>query len=276
MDLQLQRCNHRSPFRSKLELQHRFYDGWTGHRSEDETSIPPKPTKKQILSQSSTLDEKASDAPLIHSRKLLPIQPDRSAARQHIPQRAPSPRSVPPPLFSTLPEQRFSRPIGFEDMLNPTSENKVSANGRQHDGEETDSPRTAPMAATPSLPPTFLRKDSLGDGPLPSISPALMETYPLPLPQSLTPGSPTSYGSGLITTGLSSATANTRQPSFVLSREHASALAGPLLPSEPARAPSMPPAAHTSSPPPRRTSPHLARKCSTRHHWRLRTRTIIK
>ena len=237
---------------------------WVDRRSEDERSIPPTPTKKRKLSQSSALDEKASDAPIIQSRKLPPIQPDRLAALQHISQRAPSLCSVPPPPLSTLPKQSFSRPTGFENLLNPASEDKVSASGRQHDGEETDSSRTAPIAATPSLRVTVLKKESLGDIPLPSISPALMETYP-PLPQSLTPGSPTSHGSGLVTTDLSSATIDRRQASFVIPRDHASTFVGlgPLLPSETTMAPSIPPA-HTYSPPPRRTT-HVRPSLESHH-----------
>ncbi len=223
-------------FRSKLDLQHLFHEGRTGYRLEDEIYLPPRPIKKRTLSQLSALDEKASDAPPIQSRKLPPIQ---SAAPQDVPQRAPSLHSVLPPPSSTLPETRLSKPFGFENLLNPIDGNKTSASGRQHDGERTDSLRAAPMAAmsrpsTPSLPSISKRRDSLGDITMPSISPALMETYPPLLSTSLTLGSRTSCGPGLITTGLSTATVDTRQSPFVLPRDQASASVGlgPLLPSE--------------------------------------------
>jgi len=266
MDVQQQRCNYQSPFRSKLDRQHRFYDGWADRQSEDKTPIPPQPTKKRILSQSSALDEKASDAPLIQSRNPTPVRSGvQSATPQDIPQRVPSPHSALPPLLSTLPEPRLSRPVEVKDLLNPISRDKTGASDRQHDGEGTVSQWTVPMAATsgpttPSLPLTSMRKELLGDVTLPSSSPALMKTYPHPLSQSLTPASPISYRSGLITTGLSTATIDLQQSPFVLPRGQASASvgSGPLLPMETTIAPSIPPAAHVSSPPPRRTSPPSA------------------
>ncbi len=223
-------------FRSKPDLQHLFHEGWTGYRLEDKIFLPPRPIKKQTLSQSSALDEKASDAPPIQSRKLPPIQ---SAAPQDVPQRAPSLHSVPPPPSSALPETRLSRPFGFGNLLNPIDGNKTSASGRQHDGERTDSLRAAPMAAmsrppTPSLPSISNRRDSLGDITLPSISPALMKTYLPLLSPSLTPRSRTSCEPGLITADLSTATVNTRQSPFVLPQDQTSASveSGSLLPSE--------------------------------------------
>ncbi len=221
---------------SKLDLQHLFHKGWTGYRLEDKISLSPRPIKKRTLSQLSALDEKASDAPPIQSRKLPPIQ---SAAPQDVPQQAPSLHSVPPPPSSTLPETRLSKPFGFDNLLNPIDGNKTSASDRQHDGERTDSLRAAPLAAmsrpsTSSLPSISKRRDLLGDITLPSISPALMKTYPPLLSSSMTSGSRTSCGPGLITTGLSTATVDTRQSPFVLPRDQASASvgSGPLLPLE--------------------------------------------
>lgn len=112
MDVQQQRYDHQSP-----------------------TSIPPEPTKKRTLSQSSAQDEKVSDAP--------PIQPNRSAAPQDTRQRALSPHSVPPAPLSPL----SVRPIRVENILNLIS--RKSASGREHDGEGTDSLRTAPALPYP-------------------------------------------------------------------------------------------------------------------------------
>ncbi len=268
MDVQQQRCNHQSSFRSKLDLQHQFYHGWTDHQPEDGAPTPPKPTKERTLPRSSVLDDKPSDthAPPVQSRELPPIQSDdRSAVPQHVPQQASSPHSVPPPPLVTLPEPRPSRPVGVKDLLNPTSGDKTNASGRQHDGERTGSQWTVPMAATSgptttSLPLTSMRKESLGGVTLGSTSPTLMKTYPHPLPQSLTPASRTSYGPGLVTTGLSTATIDARQSPFVFPRDQAPASvgSGPLLSMQTTMAPSIPPAAHASLPPPRHASPPSA------------------
>ncbi len=173
---------------------------------------------------------------------------------------------MPRPPLSTLLEPRRSTPVEVKDLLNPICGDKTSASGRQHDGRGTVSLRTTPIAATsgpitPSLPLTSTRKDSLIDFTLPSIAPSLMKkTYPDPLSQSLTPRSPASCRPCLITTGLSTATIDTRQSMFLLPRDQASASvgSGSLLHLETAVAPSIPPAAHVSSPPLRRTSPPSA------------------
>ncbi|KAL2048932.1 hypothetical protein ABVK25_010785 [Lepraria finkii] len=240
MDVQQQQCNYPSPFRSKLDLQHRFYEEWTRYHSEDETPIPPKPTNKRTLFLSSAVDEKASTPHLSTPESYGQSKPDRSAAPQDVPQRAPSPHSVPPPPLSAPPKLHFSRPNGFDDLLHPISGEKISASRCQHDGEGTDSPLTAPMAAksrlpTPSLPSTSMNKHSLRDFTLPSNAPALTNTYPYPL-----------------------ATIEARQSSFRPPRDQASAGSGPLLPSETATAWSTFTAAHTSSAPNLATLTNLA------------------
>lgn len=215
----------------------KFYERRINHQSEDETSTAYKPTKKRPSSQSSPLDQKASEAPSIPSGNLPSIQPDHpSAVPQDVPQRVPSAHNVSmrptPPSSSTPPERRLSGSIGVEHLLNPTAEDTTSAGGRQHDGEGTNSLRTAPMAAmsrlaAPSLPPTSMRKNSPGDViNLPSITPALMNMSPHPLTRS-----------------------NVWQPPSVHPRDQASTLmgSGPLLPSEIVAASSMLCAAHTPS-----------------------------
>jgi hypothetical protein len=197
--------------------------------------VSPIHFRSKLDLQLSALDEKASDAPPIQSRKLSPIE---SAAPQDVPHRAPFFHSVPPPPSSTLPDPCLSKFFGFENLLNPIDGNKTSASGHEHDGKRTDSLRAAPKAAmfrlsTPSL-PSISGRDSLGDITLPSVSPASMETYPPLLSPCLTSGSCTSCGPGLITTDLSTATVDTRQSPFVLPRDQASASvgSGPLLPLE--------------------------------------------
>ena len=92
-----------------------------------------------------------------------------------VPQRAPSPHSVPLPL----PEPRHSKPNGFEGLLNPMSGDKIGASGRQHDGEGTDPPRTVPMAAISRLPTPSLPSTSMNDYLLPAA-----HTSSAPPPQS--------------------------------------------------------------------------------------------
>jgi hypothetical protein len=247
MNIQQQRWNYISPYRSKLNQDNRFYEECINHQSDDETSAAHKPTRKRPSSESSPLDQKASEASPIPSGNLPSIQPDHpSAVPQDVPQRAPSAhnvsmRSTPPPS-STPSERRLSGSIGVEHLLNPTAEDITSAGGRQHDGEGTDSLRTAPMAAmsrpaAPSLPSTSMRKHPLGDIViLPSITPALMNMSPHPLTRS-----------------------NAWQPPSMLPRDQASTLmgSGPLPPSEIVAAPSMLCAAHISSAPQPRSSPQL-------------------
>ncbi len=126
----------------------------TYHRFDEE------PTNHQ---QSSLLDQETSETPSIPSRNLQSIRPgDPSAAPQDEPQRAPSAHNISmrptPPPSATPPQRRPSGLIEVEDLLNSSAEDAISADGRQHDGEGTDSLWTAPMAAMsrpakPSLPP---------------------------------------------------------------------------------------------------------------------------
>lgn len=132
----------------------------------------------------------------------------------------------PTPLSSSKP---LSRPYGVEYLLNPTASDTPSAGGRQHDGNGTDSPWTAPIAALSrpaTSPPTALRKRPSGDISLPSITTSLMHQYPHPPSRSTTPRSSTSRRPYLITNGQPHATIETRQPLALLPRDQASALTG--------------------------------------------------
>ncbi len=227
MDIPQQRWSHESPFRSKPDLHHRLYEGRTNHQSKDETPTAHKPTKKRPSSQSSPLDQKASEAAPIPSRNLPSIQPDNpSAAPRSVPQQAPSAHNViirPTPLSSsTPPEQRLSRPNGIECLLNPTAGDTTRTGGRQHVGDGTDSPWTAPIAATsrPATPPPIaIRKRPAGDITLPSITPSLMNIYPHPLWWSTTPRSPSSHEPYLIATGPPTATIGAQQLPAILPRD---------------------------------------------------------
>jgi len=264
MDIPQQRWSHESPFRSKLDLHQALYEGRANHQSKDETPTAHKPNKTRPSSQSPRLDQKASGAAPIPSRSLPSIQPDNpSAARQGVPQQAPSAHNViirPTPLSSsTPPKQRLSRPNGVEYLLNPTARDTTSAGSRQHGGDGTDSPWTAPIAATsrPVIPPpTSMKKRPSGDITLPSITPALMNLYPHPLSPSTTPRLPTRHEPYLTTSGPPIATINAQQPPAMFPRDQASVLTGsdPLLPSEIMTAPSMLRAAHPPPVPPARPS----------------------
>ena len=199
MDIQLDQRNHQLPFHSKLDPCP-FSEGGTS----DQLGSP----KKRTLSQSSALDENGPDVPLVQPRRLPPIQ---SVAPQYVPQRALPPHST---LPSSQPDPHLPKSIRF--LLNNTSDDKAVTSGYQHDRKKTESLQTAPIAITPSLPSTSLRRNSLGDGPLPSIS----QAYPHPLSPSPTAGSPRSYEPG--TTGLSRASIDTPQPPFVLPQDRAS------------------------------------------------------
>ena len=238
MDIQLDQRNHQLLFRSKLD---------PCPFSEGGTSDQVGSTKKRTLSQSSALDENGPDVPLVEPRRLPPIQ---SVAPQDGPQRALSPHSTLASSLSTRPNPHHSNSIGF--LLNNTSKDKALTSGYQHNRKKTESLQTAPITITSSLPSTSLRRNSLGDGPLPSIS----QAYPHPLSPSPTAGSPRSYEPG--TTGLSRASINTRQPPFVLPRDRASGSVGSgPPPSETTMAPSIPSAAHLPPPPPCYASPTL-------------------
>ena len=96
------------------------------------------------------------------------IQP---AALRNVLQQAPTAHNVfvrPTPMSSsTPPKQRLLKLNEIDYLLNPTAKDSTSAGGRQPDSDGTDSLSTAPIAATsrpatPLLPPTSMKKTSLG------------------------------------------------------------------------------------------------------------------
>lgn len=177
-----------------------------------------------------------------------------------------SARPTPPPS-STPPDQRSSRPIGVQNLLNPTtSRETTSSQSRNRKAEHMDSPPRAnsitamPRASTPSLPPTSMTNRSPVNMTLPSITPPLVNSYPQPLGRAMTPHlSPSSYGPGPVTMNNPSGTMDVKHSPFVLPRDHNSTggrgglpdvATATSLPSEPYGAP-VPPA---RSPPDRRGS----------------------
>lgn len=138
-----------------------------------------------------------------------------------------SARPTPPPS-STPPDQRSSRPIGVQNLLNPTTTGETtSAQNRRRKAEHMDSPPRAnpltvrPRASTPSLPSTSMTNRSPSSVTLPSITPPLVSTYSQPMVRAMTPHlSPSSYGPGSITMNNPSATMDVKQSPFVLPRDH--------------------------------------------------------
>lgn len=177
-----------------------------------------------------------------------------------------SARPTPPPS-STPPDQRSSRPIGFQNLLNPTTSGETSfAQNRRRNADHMDSPPRAspltamPRAPTPSLPPTSVTNRSPISVTLPSITPPPVSVYPQSLGRALTPlVSPSSYGPNPVIMNNPSGTMDVKQSPFVLPRDHnGSGARGGLpdiatatsFPGEPYGAP-LPPA---RSPPGRRSS----------------------
>ena len=227
-----------------------------------------EPNSKRPSSKSLPKD-RLSGAPPFHPRDLPPIQSNEApAAIQNVPQSTQSVHSISmrptPPPSSTPPEQRISRPIGVENLLNPAAGGNSDAGLRQHDAEKTNSPRPAPVAgmsrpATPSFPSTAVRPVSSGEITLPSITPPLMNAYPQSVQRTMTPRSPTSYGPGPMTTGLPTATIDARQSPFVGPRDQTSTTLGPgsSFPADMGTAPTILSTSYTTSAPPLRSSPRL-------------------
>ena len=139
-------------------------------------------------------------------------------------------RPTPPPS-STPPEQRISRPIGVENLLNPAAGSRTNMSSRRQDVEKPDLKNNALLAsnsrpATPSMAQPSARKSSAGDVTLPSITPPLRQAYPPSISRSMTPRSPTSYGPALLTMGPTTGTIDARQSPFVLPREQAAITGG--------------------------------------------------
>ena len=160
----------------------------------------------------------------------------------------------PTPLpSSTPPDQRSSRPIGVQNLLNPTTSGETAnAQSRRRIAEHMDSPPRAspltimPRASTPSLPTTSMINRSPVNVTLPSITPPSISVYPQPLGRAVTPHlSPSSYGASPITVNNPSGTMDVKQSPFVLPRDHNGTGGRGSLP-DIATATSLPGEAHTA------------------------------
>ena len=172
-----------------------------------------------------------------------------------------SARPTPPPS-STPPDQRSSRPIGVQNLLNPTtSGDATNTQNRRRISEHMDSPPRAsplaviPRASTPSLPTSSMTNRSPVNVTLPSITPPLVNAYPQPLGRAMTPHlSPSSYGPGPVTVNNPSGTMDVKQSPFVLPREHNGAGGRGGLP-DIATATSLPGEAYNANLPPGTSPP---------------------
>ena len=120
------------------------------------------------------------------------------------------------------PDQRSSRPIGVQNLLNPTSNGKTTnghlqgSNGEYLDTPAIDNPpATAPRASTPALPMGPLANRSPASVSLPSITPPSINAYPHQLGRS-----PSAYAPSPILMGNPTATMDVKQSPFVLPRDH--------------------------------------------------------
>ena len=222
--------------RTKTELPIQCSGSRTSRQLKDETHMSHEPNDKRPSSKP-TPNEKLSDAPLFQARDLPPIKSNEPPEAVNYESQKPqsvhraSMRPTPPPS-STPPEQRISRSIGVENLLNPAAGGSSNAESQPRDGERTDSSQAVPMAATsrpatPSFSSTTVRKSSGGDITLPSITPPLMNAYPQPIPRAMTPRSPTNFAPGVMTTGLPTATIDARQSPFVGPPHQVSTTTGP-------------------------------------------------
>ena len=224
-------------------------------------------------------DDRSKRLPPLGSRALPPIQnPNSPAASQEAVSNAPPTPNVsarPPPQSATPPDLRSSRPIGVQNLLNPTTSGDASnAQIRRRNGDHlASSPRFAshpamPPSATPPLPTPSVTNPSPANVSLPSITPPSRSVYPQPLGH-LTPRSPSTYAPCPITLGNPSGTMDVKQSPFVLSREH-TGMGGPPSSNLPemARVPSVSSEIFaTSLPPPQSPSGRRGSQDSMSHGY---------
>ena len=216
---------------------------------------------------SSSPHDRSNCLPPLGSRTLPPIQNaitsavSQSGAPIVSTSQNVSARPTPPPS-STPPDQRSSRPIGVQNLLNPTTGGEITnGQNRRRNADHVDSsPRASPLpvmprAPTPSLSTTSTTNRSPVNVTLPSITPPLVNVYPQPSGRVMTPHlSPSSYGPGPATVNNPSATMDVKQSPFVLPLDHNSIAGRGALP-DIATATSMPGESYNAPLPPARSPP---------------------
>ena len=201
--------------------------GHSGNRrSQDEQHMSQRSAASRPLSSSP--HDGSNGLPSLASRTLPPIQ---NAITAQVSQSASpiisatqndSTRPTPPPS-STPPDQRSSRPIGVQNLLNPAVGGEIiNAQSRRRNADQMDSSPGAspltllPRAPTPSLSTTSLSNRSPVSVTLPSITPPATSVFPQPLGRAMTPHmSPSSYGPGPVIMNNPSGTIDAKQSPFL-------------------------------------------------------------
>lgn len=171
--------------------------------------------------------------PSLESRTLPPIQntnrpgslqlgAQATSTTQDVSGRSSNPQS------STPPDQRSSRPIGMQNLLNPTTGGDIAnSQNRRRNVDHMDSPPQAsphiaiPRVSTPSLPAPSMINRSLSNVSLPSITPP-SNGFTQSSARAMTPRSPSGHGPGPITRNIPSATIDVKQAPFVPFPDHTS------------------------------------------------------
>lgn len=245
--------------------------GTRENRHKQEESMSQGLAARPRTSSSSPNEERLKRLPPLGSRALPPLQSANSAlASYDLGPNAPSAQNGSARQAQQLvvnPDQRSSRPTGFQNLLNPTSNgNSTNSQSRLPTGEHSGSPpggaylATVPRTRTPSLSAPSMTGRSPINVSLPSITPPSSNVYPQPLGRS-----PSSYAPSPVTINGPCGTMDAKQSPFVLPRDHNMNGVPPLGLPELARAPSMSGEASSSglpltrSPPGRRGSQDLSR-----------------
>jgi len=201
-------------------------NGARDNRHCSDESMSQGPTAKPPPPSTSPHKESHKRLPPLGSRALPPIQNGSNVGNPYTV--APAISATPnvsarqPPQSSFVRDQRSSRPIGVENLLNPPSSGEsTNDQNRCRNSEHLESlpaitPCTAvPHTATPSLPTTALNKHSPASVSLPSITPPSISIYPQNLGRS-----PALYAPSPVTMKGPNGTMDAKQSPFVLPRDH--------------------------------------------------------
>lgn len=257
--------NNESCFRQKAGNSYRCNGAQKLRHSYDEGFMSQEPPGTRP-SSSSPHDSKQKSGPSLPARTLPPIQNAlQTSASQDAFQRANTLPNAPirsTPPGSTPPDQRSSRPIGVQNLLNPAVNDPTSAQARQGNAGHFVSPPTpssmgpTSRGATPSLPMTSGHSRSPVETSLPNITPPLASAFPA-AGRAMTPRSPSTWPQNTITTGLPSGTIDAKQSPFLVPRDQGSTSSAPSLPSLSGltTGPPMQPRQYATSIPPASSSP---------------------
>ena len=182
---------------------------------------------------SSPHDEKYNNRlPPLGSRILPPIEStNRHGLLQDVPPNLPAnQRSLvrPQTQLSNSPDQRCSRPIGVQNLLNPTTGGDSSSThnqNRRRNAEHVESPPSViiapilPRVSTPSLPTTSIMNRSPVDVSLPNIPPST-SVYTQSMGRTHSSRSPSAYVPSPVTMNKPTATMDVKQSPFVLPRDY--------------------------------------------------------